>query len=145
MEGILNSRPLIPMTNDPNDLQVLTPGHFLIGEPLISLPDTESTPEMNLRSRWTVTQQKLNSFWKQWHRNYLQELQKRVKWKRPIEDLKIDDMVLVRNNNFPFKWNLGRVREMFKGSDGHVRVVSIKVSKGIIRRSSNQLIRLPIE
>ena len=145
VEGILNSRPLIPMTNDPNDLQVLTPGHFLIGEPLISLPDTESAPEMNLRSRWTVTQQKLNSFWKQWHRNYLQELQKRVKWKRPIEDLKIDDMVLVRNNNFPFKWNLGRVREIFKGSDGHVRVVSIKVSKGIIRRSSNQLIRLPIE
>ena len=29
--GILNSRPLVPLSNDINEFEVLTPGHFLIG------------------------------------------------------------------------------------------------------------------
>jgi hypothetical protein len=43
IEGCLNSRPLIPMSEDPDDLAVLTPGHFLIGEPLNSLPEPDLT------------------------------------------------------------------------------------------------------
>lgn len=31
IESALNSRPLTPSSNDPNDLECLTPGHFLIG------------------------------------------------------------------------------------------------------------------
>ena len=39
VEAVLNSRPLCPLSNDPDNLQVLTPGHFLIGTSLLAPPD----------------------------------------------------------------------------------------------------------
>ncbi|XP_065084180.1 uncharacterized protein LOC135706489 [Ochlerotatus camptorhynchus] len=45
-ESIMNSRPLTPLSNHPEDLSVLTPAHFLLGEPAIWLPkpDYSSIP-----------------------------------------------------------------------------------------------------
>ena len=37
VEACVNSRPLTPLTDDPNDLTALTPAHFLVGESLITL------------------------------------------------------------------------------------------------------------
>jgi len=39
IKALLNLRPLCPVSNDPNDLVALTPGHFLIGESLSLLPE----------------------------------------------------------------------------------------------------------
>ncbi|GFX81593.1 integrase catalytic domain-containing protein [Trichonephila clavipes] len=39
IETCLNFRSLTPISNDPNDLSDLTPGHFIIGRPLTSIPE----------------------------------------------------------------------------------------------------------
>lgn len=39
IEAQLNSRPLYSLSFIPNDLKVLTAGHFLVSEPLVSIPD----------------------------------------------------------------------------------------------------------
>ena len=40
IEACLNSRPLTPLLEASDGLDVLTPGHFLIGRPITSLPDS---------------------------------------------------------------------------------------------------------
>lgn len=43
IEGILNSRPLTPLSSDPNDLSALTPDHFLISDSISSTPECNPT------------------------------------------------------------------------------------------------------
>ena len=49
--------------------------------------------------------------------------------------VKKDDVVLIVENNVPRgKWNLGRVREVFPGTDGIVRNVRVKTANGELKR-----------
>ncbi|XP_033218216.1 uncharacterized protein LOC117173684 [Belonocnema kinseyi] len=63
IEAVLNSRPLTPMSSDPSDLCALTPGHFLIGQPITSIPalDFSQTPT-NRISSWQHIQKLKGDF-----------------------------------------------------------------------------------
>ncbi|XP_046145959.1 uncharacterized protein LOC123989276 [Osmia bicornis bicornis] len=39
IEAVLNSRPLKPLSDDPDDISALTPGHFLISSALNTIPE----------------------------------------------------------------------------------------------------------
>lgn len=67
VEAILNSRPISPMSDDPNDMQVLTPGHFLIGSFMVTIPsvDFSQTPSNKLSS-WQNIQKVKQDLWKRW-------------------------------------------------------------------------------
>jgi len=53
VEAILNSRPICSLSNNPEHLQVLTPGHFLIGTSLLALPDHNlQDVSSNRLSKW---------------------------------------------------------------------------------------------
>lgn len=69
IEGILNSRPLTPASMDPHDHTALTPGHFLIGQPIMEVPEVNlfEVP-MNRLTRWQLLRQMHLSFWKRWSR-----------------------------------------------------------------------------
>jgi hypothetical protein len=75
IEACLNSRPLCTLRNDPS-YSYLSPGHFLIGETLTTLPSLDLTNvKSNRLSRWQQLQQQTQHFWQWWSADYLQELQ----------------------------------------------------------------------
>jgi len=63
IEAVLSSRPLTPLSNDPEDLEALTPGHFLTGSALKAIPEPSLLfVKCSRLSRWQLTQQMLESF-----------------------------------------------------------------------------------
>ncbi|XP_029165881.1 uncharacterized protein LOC114936752, partial [Nylanderia fulva] len=84
IEAILNSRPLTALSDDPSDSTALTPGHFLVGSTLATVPEPslQEVPQNRL-SRWQLLQCMKESFWQRWSSEYLQQLQTTSKQYRP--------------------------------------------------------------
>ncbi|XP_058817876.1 uncharacterized protein LOC131681182 [Topomyia yanbarensis] len=146
VEACLNSRPLSPMSSDPNDMQPLTPGHFLIGGPLEAIPepDLQHIP-CNRLSRWQRMQRMFQKFWSRWYKEYLPTLQKRYKWPSPKSNLSAGDMVLLHEDNQPpFKWPIARVTKVITGEDEKVRVAEVMLDGNVTyRRGIHKLCPLP--
>ncbi|RLU24799.1 hypothetical protein DMN91_002889 [Ooceraea biroi] len=75
IETILNSRPLGALTDDPLDASALTPGHFLVGSALTTVPEPSLSelPPSRL-SRLQLIRRMLESFWQRWASEYLHQL-----------------------------------------------------------------------
>ncbi|XP_017875370.2 uncharacterized protein LOC108622175 [Ceratina calcarata] len=147
IESILNSRPLTPLSSDPNDLLALTPGHFLIGDSLTNLRERDflHTPSNRL-STWQHIQKIKQHFWNRWHREYLNELTKRSKWIKGDHAIKEGTVVLLREDNLPpMQWPLGRVIKVHPGSDGIIRTVTLKTVANTLDRNVKKLVPLPYQ
>ena len=100
IEACLNSRPLAPMPFDEDGTEAITPGHFLIGCALTSLPDPAMTyRSMSLLKRWHLCQVLIRHFWKRWHLEYLTTLRKHNKWYYPSRNLEVGDLVTLQEDN----------------------------------------------
>ncbi|XP_045778928.1 uncharacterized protein LOC123876677 isoform X1 [Maniola jurtina] len=142
VEAILNSRPLCPISSSPHDLQSLTPGHFLIGRPLTSLPDpTLETEKTSNLQRYERVEQARQHFWRRWQNEYICELQQRLKWRTSKGGiLQVGDLVLLQDETCPpLQWRLGRVKRLFPGVDGVARVAEIATQRGDVRRALTKL------
>ncbi|XP_053685891.1 uncharacterized protein LOC128735430 [Sabethes cyaneus] len=63
VECCLNSRPLTQLSDDPDDLRPLTPGHFLVGSALQSIPSADYTDTAYGRLKtWEAVQKRLQDF-----------------------------------------------------------------------------------
>lgn len=148
IEAIMNSRPITPLTDDPTDMQALTPGHFLINGPLIVPPPFRHVNEENLEGRklWIERQKMLEHFWQRWKNEYLTTLQERKKWRREKENVKIGQLVLIRDENLPpTQWRLGRIAELLPGRDDLIRNVMIKTTRGTFKRPVQKICILPVD
>jgi len=146
VEAVLNSRPLCLLTDNPDDLQALTPAHFLIGNNLSIIPEPSLELEkVSHLSRWQLTRQMLDSFWSHWSKECLQRHLAIYKWNREAPPLQEGSFVLVVDERYPpSKWPLGRVTHTHPGKDGKVRVVTVRTQTSTFKRPVVKLCPLPI-
>ena len=148
IEAALNSRPLVPLHDDINDFEPLTPGHFLTGGNLVAIPQPSLIDlKVNRFSRWQQMQQCFELFWRGWSKDYLQSLQQRSKWRFEQANLEVDQMVLLNQPNMPpIKWLLGRIKKCISSKiDNRVRVVEVKTSNLCFLRPITQVALLLID
>ncbi|GFW19082.1 hypothetical protein TNCV_254121 [Trichonephila clavipes] len=94
---ILNLCSICPLSNVPDDCEVLTPSHFLIGRFLNVIPEPSSGSQIFTNV-----------------------------WRRILVGIKEDNVPTC-------KWSLRRITEVIPGSDGHVRVVKVKIRDKILK------------
>ncbi|XP_045446356.1 uncharacterized protein LOC123654500 [Melitaea cinxia] len=146
IEAILNSRPLTPLSTNPLDLCALTPAHFLIGRSLMSVPTPQVTDTNICRlERYQRVEYLKQHFWRRFNLEYLSILQQKTKWATSSDSLAIGALVLIKDKALPpLCWSLGRVVQVYPGSDGINRVAELKTKRGTIRRAYNNICPLPI-
>lgn len=146
IEAVVNSRPITPMSCDPNDVSVITPGHLLIGCPPSALPDENlEDQKTNRLNRWQLIQKIQQNFWRRWQLEYLTLLQTKAKWFEARPEVNENDLILIHDENTPAtQWPLGRVIKKHPGSDGLTRVVTIKTQNNILKRPITKISPLPI-
>lgn len=148
VEAILNSRPLVPIDSPSDDaVDVLTPGHFLVGCPLAALPyHHDLGQKITLLRRWNLVERLAHNLWQRWKQEYVIILQRRSKWQTDQPPLSQGDLVLIKDTQtFQRDWPMAVVIKLFPGSDKRTRVVELQSGTTILRRPIANLIRLSSE
>ena len=140
VESILNSRPLVPVTFDPDD-EPLTPNHLLLLRGSVYLPPGLFNKRYSYAGRrWAQTQYLANEFWRRWVREFLPNITYRQKWQQRRRNLRLEDIVRIVDDSLPrSKWTIGRVVETFMDKHGLVRTVNVKTSTTVLKRPISKL------
>lgn len=135
------------MSSNPNDFLPLTPGHFLIGQPLLSIPEEKYLEaKVHWLTRWQLAQKMSQHFWDRWRQEYLHELQTKPKWRQQRKEPRENDLVLIKDENtHSNKWPMARIMKLHKGDDGLTRVVTLRTENNVLKRPITKICLLPNE
>ena len=133
---ILNNRPLTYVY--PDEIQnALTPNHFLFGKTLTSTSDRNTPTQFstqNINAQSKKVNRIINHFWDRWHKEYfvnLRETHKQNLQNRDQQHIRLNDIVLVHDENFPrLTWRKGIVVQLLKGPDGKMREAEVRTPNG---------------
>ena len=142
VESILNTRPLTRASDDPTDVEALTPNHILLGRHRnwVYVTDNIGEKEVTSRKRWRQVQALSLRFWQRWKREYLPTLTQRSTAAVDTPNLQVDELVVVGNDDTKRgQWPLGRVTRIIPGADGVVRVAEVKTKDGVYLRPVTKL------
>jgi hypothetical protein len=114
---------------------VLTPSHFLNGQRLTTLPNgPEPAISKDLRREATYREKLQEDFLRRWKKEYLLDLRSyhevRNSRRRPTA-CRVGDIVLLQDDVRPrHMWQRARIMETKPGTDGRVRTLILRPTKG---------------
>eukprot|EP00079_Xenopus_tropicalis_P036616 XP_017950387.1 PREDICTED: uncharacterized protein LOC101733460 [Xenopus tropicalis] len=131
VSAIINSRPLVPVSTDPEFPVILTPATLLtqkMGN--APVPPGDFAAGNLYQSQWKRVQHLANYFWNRWNKEYLTLLQGRRKWQRLTPNLQVGDLILLKDQQAQrIDWPLGLITKIIPSDDGKVRKVEVRVAK----------------
>ena len=131
VKTILNSRPLTPVSADPDDMRVLTSMSLLNGciEPPLS-PGSFAHLD-GLPTSCKASQLFPNEFWHRWLLEYLPSLNARQKWLVTVRNFRVGDPVLlVGDQSLCNEWPRAIITNVFPDRGNVVRRVQLLTASG---------------
>ncbi|KAK3721854.1 hypothetical protein QZH41_002277 [Actinostola sp. cb2023] len=142
-EAIVNSRPLtVDQLTDPESSGPLTPNHLLTmkSRVLLAPPGSFQSADLYCTRRWRRVQHLVNEFWSRWRKEYLVSLQQRQKWTYSRRNLRVDDIVIVKDDNAARNcWQLARVSATYPSLDGLVRKVQVALADSCLDKHGKSI------
>ena len=127
--AIINSRPIVPFSNNETSPEILTPSALLT---MKFIDDQQPNADLDKRSlykkQWEQVNYLANKFWLRWRKEYLHSLQQRRKWQYDQNNIQVGDIVLMNDRTVGrCFWPMARVQTVFQSDDGKVRKVEVIV------------------
>ena len=143
---LINSRPLTCLTDDPTDLDPITPSHFLFqAGDNVPLPEGEVLDKNSLRKKLRYRLNLLELFRVRFKKEYLSQFVSYRKHRNTISPA-VGHLVLIGNDSEKrHHWPLGRIVKLFPGVDGIPRVAEVKTPTGILVRPVQRLYSLEMD
>ena len=97
------------------------------------------------RRRWKQVQYFANEFWSRWRKEYLASLQTRDKWTKTRRNLRVGDIVIMKDAVPRQQWPMAKVVNTYPDpTDGLVRIVDLEApsSKSRLKRPIQKLVLL---
>ena len=132
VSAIIYARPLTTISTDADAPLLLTPNTILTQKVCCPYPPPGCFVDADLhRQQWRRVQHLANTFWERWRREYVSTLQSRSKWQKSQPNIKEGDLVLLRDTQLKRnQWPMALVTKTFPGSDGKIRKLELKVTRG---------------
>ena len=129
--AIMNARPLVSLSTDPDMPTVLTPAMILTQKTsALSAPSGTFNPTELHTKQWKQVQCLADAFWKRWRGEYLATLQNRRKWTEDKPNIKVGDVVLLKDHQaHRNNWPVGLVIKTFPSKDNKVRKAEVRTAK----------------
>jgi len=156
VEATLNDRPLTYLSDDPRDLEPLTPSYLLYGRRITVLPHRTLTEEdiqdpdygssdSQMRKDAKRLALLLKHFQTRWKHEYLTSLREFHKSEgKKGQAVKVGDIVQVHNGGARLNWRLAVIEELIVGNDGITRAARIRTSTGTTNRPIVKLYPLEV-
>ena len=133
--ALINSRPLSRRFLKDKE-EILTPNSFLIGNYAVDFDTSKAEAKQSpLTVRYREVLKLEREVWKQFLREIIPEISPRPKWYKVFPELKVNDLVLVIEDNIPKgQWKMAVVEEVKRSLDGIVRSAVIRMNDRLYTR-----------
>ena len=145
VEAIVNGRPITKVSDDPKDLEALTPNHLLLLRKGPECPPgVFASSDLYSRRKWRQVQYLADIFWKRWTKEYLPCLQERQRWSKVQRNHSVGDIVLVADEGLSRNtWPLDRIVEVQRNKkDNLVRSVKVTTKNTTLERPVTKIVLL---
>ena len=152
--NIVNSRPIGVVTgSDPRQPDPITPNDLILGRATNEVPQGPFDSNKNITRRFRFLQNLVTEWWHDWYQSVLPTLVPSYKWLQRHRNVCVGDICLIRyGKDKRATYRLGKVEEVYRGSDGLVRKVKLEyklpnenVFRNVERAINSIAVIVPIE